>query len=213
MSENHWDATVARGYDQVADEYARLEDNAEWPRMRWLDEILRRLPDRSRVLDLGCGNGVPATAALADRHVAIGVDVSTQQIELARANVPAAEFMVADLLELHYPPSSFDAVVAFYTFDHLQRERLGELFGRISGWLRDGGLLLFSVEPEDKPGVVGQWLSVPMYFSSYTPDTTRRLVREAGFEIVRDALEQQREGTTDVTYLWILARRPAGPPQ
>lgn len=204
---------VARGYDQVADEYARLESAGDWPRMRWLDEVLRRLPDRSRVLDLGCGNGVPATAALAERHIVTGVDVSSRQIELARENVLEAEFEVADLLELRYPGGSFDAVVAFYTFDHLPRESLGELFGRIREWLSGGGLLLFSVEPEDLPGFVGQWLGVPMHFSSYDPDTTRRLVSEAGFEIVRDAVEQQREGTTDVAYLWIVARKPAGAPR
>jgi cyclopropane fatty-acyl-phospholipid synthase-like methyltransferase len=198
---------VARGYDHVAEAYTRLEDPGDWPRMQWLDEVLRRLPGSGRVLDLGCGNGMPATAVLAQRHTVTAVDVSARQIELARGNVPQAKLLVADVLDLRFPAGSFDAAVAFYTFDHLPRERLPELFDRIHDWLGDNGLLLFSVETDDQPGAVGQWLGVPMFFSCHDADTTRRLVREAGFELVLDRIERQREGDKDVDYLWVLARK------
>jgi low temperature requirement protein LtrA len=43
------------------------------------------------VLDLGCGSGLPATRALVDAgHTVIGVDVSREQAERARRNVPEA---------------------------------------------------------------------------------------------------------------------------
>jgi hypothetical protein len=48
MNDDRPQSIVARGYDRVAEEYARLESGAEWPRLRWLDEVLRRLPDGSR---------------------------------------------------------------------------------------------------------------------------------------------------------------------
>jgi ubiquinone/menaquinone biosynthesis C-methylase UbiE len=54
---------VARGYDRVAAPYARLEGAVERPRMRWLGDLLTRLPTGSRVLDLGCGSGIPACGA------------------------------------------------------------------------------------------------------------------------------------------------------
>jgi hypothetical protein len=34
---------VERGYDKVAAEYARLEGDAAWPRMRWLKKLLEQL--------------------------------------------------------------------------------------------------------------------------------------------------------------------------
>jgi hypothetical protein len=83
---------VARGYDRAAEQYARLEGETQWPRMRWLGDLLARLPAGSRVLDLGCGSGIPATKTIAERHTAVGVDISARQVELARANVPAAQF-------------------------------------------------------------------------------------------------------------------------
>jgi cyclopropane fatty-acyl-phospholipid synthase-like methyltransferase len=198
---------VARGYDRAAEQYARLEGAIEWPRMRWLRDLLARLPAGSRVLDLGCGSGIPATQAIAEHHTAVGVDVSARQVELARANVPAAEFRRADILDLEFPPESFDAVVAFYTLDHIPREQLPSLLTRLGHWLRPGGFLLFTAEVDDQPGIVGQWLGVPMFFSSFDAATTRQLVQETGFEILRAEIEAQLEGDREVSYLWVLARR------
>lgn len=130
---------VARGYDTVAERYAALEGAVAWPRMRWLKGVLDQIPRGSRVLDIGCGNGVPATREIAREHEAVGVDVSVRQVELARGAVP-------------------------------------------------------TVEVEDEPGVTGEWLGVPMYFSSFDADTSRRLVREAGFELLADEVEVQLEG-------------------
>jgi cyclopropane fatty-acyl-phospholipid synthase-like methyltransferase len=198
---------VAQGYDTVAERYAELERDAPWPRLAWLDDLLARLPDGSPVLDLGCGNGLPAGERIARRHRLTGVDVSARQIELARRHVPDGEFSTGDILKLAQPPGSFTAVTAFYTFDHIPRERLTEMFGLIHTWLADGGYLLCCVEIEDLPGTVADWLGAPMYFSSYEPGVTRRLLTEAGFDIVRDRIEAQSEGGHEVSYLWLLARR------
>ncbi|MGK5685092.1 class I SAM-dependent DNA methyltransferase [Actinoplanes sp. URMC 104] len=198
---------VARGYDAVAERYAELERDAPWPRLAWLDDLLARLPGGVRVLDLGCGNGLPAGERIVRRHRLTGVDVSPRQVELARANVPAGEFATGDILALDLPRGAFAAVTAFYTFDHLPRERLPEMFGLVHGWLAESGLLLCCVEVEDTPGVVADWLGAPMYFSSYEPGTSRRLLTGAGFDILRDEIVAQLEGGHEVSYLWLLARK------
>jgi ubiquinone/menaquinone biosynthesis C-methylase UbiE len=110
-------ALVARGYDEVAERYARLEDEAEWRRARWLRELLALLPEGSDVLDLGCGAG-QGTVEIARRHRAVGVDVLEVQLERARKLVPRATFVQADMAELDLPPGSFDAVVSFYALGH-----------------------------------------------------------------------------------------------
>jgi ubiquinone/menaquinone biosynthesis C-methylase UbiE len=197
---------VARGYDVVSEDYANLEGAIEWPRMRWLSKVLAELPAGSRALDLGCGSGIPATREIAKEHDVVGVDVSARQIELARRNVPGAEFIHGDIETVNLPPASFDAVVAFYVLDHLPWESHADVLRRIHGWLKPGGLLLLTVETEDEPGVTAQWLGVDMYFSCFDAETTRRLIREAGFETVTDAVEAQIEGEKEVSYLWVLGR-------
>ena len=53
----------------------------------------------------------------------------------------------------------------------------------------------------------GDWLGAPTFFSSFPPETNTRLVREAGFEILRDELVTFREPDGDVTFQWVLAMR------
>jgi ubiquinone/menaquinone biosynthesis C-methylase UbiE len=132
---------VAAGYDEVAEEYARLErPGQEWPRLRLLRELLARVQPGSNVLDLGCGNGVPALREIGRLHRAVGVDISKTQIDLAESNVPSAELLCADVMELDFPPRTIDAVVAFYILDHLPREEHAALLAKLHRWLRPGGL-------------------------------------------------------------------------
>jgi cyclopropane fatty-acyl-phospholipid synthase-like methyltransferase len=179
--------------------------------MRWLRRVLDGLPPGSRLLDLGCGSGVPATREIARTHSVLGVDVSHRQIESARRNVPNGEFRQADVLDLELAEGSFDAVVAFYLLDHIPRQRLSELVSRMARWLKPSGLLLICSEPEDRPGAVYEWLGVPMYFSSIDAPTTTRLIQDAGFSIVTSAIESQLEGNREVEYLWLLARKQRAP--
>jgi hypothetical protein len=46
-----------------------------------------------------------------------------------------------------------------------------------------------------------------MFFSQHDAETTLRLVRESGFDVLRAEVEDQLEGDREVSYLWVLARR------
>ncbi len=81
------------------------------------------------------------------------------------------------------------------------------MLARLHRWLAPGGRLLFTIEPNDEPGVVGDWLGEPMFFSQYDAETTLGLVRDAGFEILERSVASQYEGDPEVAYLWVLAQR------
>jgi cyclopropane fatty-acyl-phospholipid synthase-like methyltransferase len=200
-------ALVARGYDRVADRYEALEPvDREWPRLRWLDRLLEGVPAGERVLDVGCGNGLPATRRIAERFSAVGVDVSAEQLDRARRNVPEAEFVHADVLSAEFD-QPFAAIAAFYVIEHLPRERHAAVFERWHRWLGPRGRLLFTIEPYDEPGQIGNWLGEPMFFSQYDPQTTLGLLERAGFTVIESSVETQLEGDHDVDYLWVLAER------
>jgi cyclopropane fatty-acyl-phospholipid synthase-like methyltransferase len=198
---------VAAGYDSVADRYEALE-REEWPRLRRLRKLLELLPEGSAVLDVGCGNGLPSLAAIAERHRATAIDVSAVQADRARRNVPAATVLHGDALEAVFPDASFDAIVSFYAVEHMPRRRHPELFARFFAWLRPNGLLLFTIEAREAHDTVGEWLGEPMFFSQFSPQETLELLRAAGFEVVSTDLESQLEGENEVEYAWVLARRP-----
>ena len=200
-------ALVAAGYDAMIDTWetwkAQITDD---PRAEWCDELTRRLPDGADVVELGCGGGTAETALLAERFRLTGVDLSDAQLARARERVPEAEYVHADLTTLELEASSLDAVAAFYVFNHVPRDLLAGVFGRIHGWLRPGGLFLASLGASDLPGWTGDFLGAPTYFSGFEPETNRRLLAEAGFERVRDAVVAIREPEGEAAFHWVLER-------
>ncbi len=203
---------VAAAYDSLGEHYLEWSAQiADEPRARLLGEIVRRLPAGSRVLDLGCGAGVPSTRQLASAFDVLGVDISQRQITAARRNVPKATFLVADFAELHFPTGSFDGVTALYTISHVPREQHEELFVQIGDWLTPGGLFLATLGAADSPDWIGQWLEVPMFFSSYGPPKNRQMLLAAGFELVVDEILETNEPEGPVAFQWVLARKRIQP--
>ena len=129
------------------------------------------------------------------------------RLELARAAVPGAAFLRADMTEVDFEAGSFDAVVALYSIAHVPREQHAALFERIARWLRPGGLLLASLGCGDTPGAVEQdWLGAAMFFSSHPADVNRELLAGAGFELLHDEPIAMREDGREATFQWVLAR-------
>ncbi len=201
---------VAAGYDAMAERYLAWSDlRPSAARLRYLALAQDLIPLGADVLDLGCGAGIPMTATLAAGRNVAGVDISAAQIALARANVPSASFIQADLTTLDLPAGSLDAVVAFYSLTHVPRAEHATLFGRIRSWLRPGGLFLASLGVEDAPDEVeADWLGVDMFFSHFSARVSRRLITEAGLLIERADVEAEPEDRHDARFMWVVARAP-----
>jgi SAM-dependent methyltransferase len=199
---------VAEGYDTMAERYLAWSDLRPSPtRLRYLALALELIPPGSDVLDLGCGAGVPMTAALAEGRTITGVDLSETQLAMARSNVPGGTFLQADMTELAFEPASFDAVVAFYSLTHVPRDEQAELLGHVRSWLRPGGLFLASMGADDEPGdVEPDWLGVDMYFSHFGAKANRRLVEGAGLVVERSVLAIEPEDRHNARFLWVVAR-------
>jgi predicted TPR repeat methyltransferase len=202
---------VARGYDAVALRYAEWAGRVDSPAMKWIRELDGALDDRSNVLELGCGRGVPATRDLARRHSVTGVDISAVQVELARHHVPEASFVQGDVMELEIAHGSLDAVVALFLFGHLPSENQRSLCTRIGDWLREDGSLLATF-PTGSAGeeIDPDWLGTAMFFASLGLDAYGALLRDAGLESAHDEVIVQHEpGHGDVAFWWMLARKRA----
>ena len=203
---------VAEGYDRIAERYfAWSDERPSAVRLAWLDRALAVIPPDTDVLDLGCGAGVPMTRALARDRRVTGVDLSSRQLELARANVPEAAFRQADMTALDLPTASLDAVVAFYSLTHVPVAELAGLLAAIHGWLRPGGVFLGSMGAYDSPDEVeDDWLGVPMFFAHPGAKRNRALLRAAGFELETATVEEEPEDRHDASFLWVVARKPGG---
>ena len=204
---------VARGYDALGEGYLAWSlAFADPGRDHMLAAFMGRLPSRARVLDLGCGPGLPSTRLLADRFDVTGVDISETQLDAARRNVPQASFVHGDLADVDFPTESFEGVAALYSVSHVPRGAHGPLFERVFRWLVPGGLFLATLGAGDDPGWIGDWLGQPMFFSSHDADSYRRLLAAANFDLLIDDIMETPEPEGPVPFLWVLAqRRREGP--
>lgn len=205
MSDEHR-RIVESGYDRMAGQYLATKDPEDSLVLGALEELARNLPPEARVLDLGCGAGVPATRWLARRFRVTGVDISAKQLDLARRFVPDATFIKADMTELGFAPGTFDAVVAFHSIIHVPREEHPALLERIHGWLKPGGALLVTLTITEFEGEEGNWREwgAAMRWSHYDRDANLKMLREAGFGLSH---AEPRTGGDGETWLWVLARK------
>ena len=178
---------VRAAYNRCAMDYAqqrRITPGAE------LSFITDRLTPGSKILDVGCGAGIPVSQFLARTFSLTGIDISSTMIALAKENVPAAKFVIADVAKTEFPACRFDAIVSFYAIFHIPRQEHLNLFRRFAQWLRPGGLLLFTVaRQDDGPGYTeDDFFGETMYWSNFGPETYRKFLTETGFRIEQEGV-------------------------
>ena len=204
--------TVARGYNSITGDYLKLVENmGPTVRDKYLKVIFKRLQKNARILELGCGAGIPMTQQLVKRFRVVGVDISREQLLLARGNVPEADFILADMTGLGFADGAFDAVTAFYSITHIPRNEHAALLAGIYRLLKPGGLLVATMGAGDLPdSVEDNWLGAPMFFSHFDGDTNVILVKQAGFDIISAEDENEMEYDQPVCFRWIVANKPEG---
>jgi SAM-dependent methyltransferase len=78
-------------------------------------QFCQSLPSKARVLDVGCGPGIPVTNALVKAGFdVIGLDISPKMIALAEHNVPDAQYTCKSVTHIDYM-GEFDGVIASYS--------------------------------------------------------------------------------------------------
>jgi len=179
---------VRSGYDAISTQYRddQGRPNPAGPESTddyeaWLRDLATFLPPRARVLDLGCGAGVPAARLLVNLGFRVtGVDISAVQVERARSLVPEATFIHADMSVWDCDPASFEAVVTLYALIHVPLPDQRHLFPRLRRWLVPGGYLLAIVGLERWTGVE-DYYGVQMFWDHADTATYLNWLERAGF--------------------------------
>jgi SAM-dependent methyltransferase len=187
---------VRHGYDLVSRAY-RADDAEDGMYADWLDTLETRVAPGSRVLDLGCGCGVPVARRLAPAYAVTGVDLSPIQIARARDLVPGATFVCTDMTTLRFPDESFSAITCFYALIHLPLAEQPILLGDIRRWLLPGGLFLATVGHGAWTGLEKDWLGIAggdMWWSHADAGTYRRWFAEAGLRVELESFVPEGDG-------------------
>lgn len=206
-------AIVERGYDTIAPAYlAWSSPRPTTTRLSYLKRLIDVLPPGAGILELGCGAGVPSTQLLLAHGLKVTAnDISASQILLARQYVPQATLIHGDMASLSFEPNSFDAVVAFYSIFHLPKEEQGGMIRRISGWLKDGGRLLFNLHADEGDKIFDDWMGAKMFSSGLGIEGNREMLKEDGESfIVEDEVAVEKVGSFEERFHWVWAVKKGG---
>jgi cyclopropane-fatty-acyl-phospholipid synthase len=193
--------------------FARPDFTLEQAQEAKLDLVCRKLRLRpgERLLDVGCGWGALVMHAAKHYGVhAVGITLSTQQVELARDRIAAAGLegqCHVEIRDYRDAPrlGPFDKVASIGMVEHVGVDKLPEYFAAVRAALKPGGLFLnhgiVSVDAaRDQPlrdRVEGRLLRRGSFIEQYVfPDG-----RLGPFRAIIDGAEQQGFETRDVESL------------
>ncbi|MFX0100970.1 MAG: class I SAM-dependent methyltransferase [Candidatus Hodarchaeota archaeon] len=149
------------------------------------------LEENARVLDAGCGTGLPFAKYLVDKGFdVLGVDIASRMVELATKNVPGATFREGSITELDFG-NVFQGVVCSYVMLQLDPTSFKQAAARLTSALNNGGLLYMSLnepgpEPFDVDGeVIVEIMGEVMYSRAYTRDEVLDAFRPLSMVLVK----------------------------
>lgn len=195
---------VEKGYDEgsYAKTYKRSASSLDSFEKELINQLIERIPKKSRILDLGCGVGVPYDKYLAGKgHDVVGIDISSKHVAIAQNNVRNAAFVHGDFSKFRFN-KKFDAIVSFYAVFHIPRAEHKKLFKKMHSDLNKNGLILVTLGADDMKLEVNKFIGSKMAWSSYGIEKNKKLLIESGFKILLAAEDCRTEH-----HLWILAER------
>jgi SAM-dependent methyltransferase len=160
-------------------------------RVKWLAKVLGELGiSPKRAIDFGCGTGSATPFLLEELRIEslLGVDVSSESIEVARKKYGSDRASFLSLDE-HRPAGDVDLAFCNGVFHHIPPKERAAAINHVWRSLADGGVWAFFDNNPFNPGT--QWIiyRLPFERDSVTVSAweARRILRDGGFEVLRSS--------------------------
>lgn len=177
-------------YNKIVNCYSECWSNDE--RMHnMLQKFLTLLPERSFVVDIGCGTGRDVKYLIDYGVDAIGIDLSIGMLKEAKRIIPVDKFIIMDMRTLGLPSEMFNGIWACASVIHIpkyQIEMVLKGFYRILK--RDGILFLAMQEGENE-------LFMPdgRFYAYYKREEIKRLLQKYNFQIIDFESNESQKNT------------------
>lgn len=200
-----------------------------------IEAALNLLPPRGRILDIGCGTGIPVSRMLSEAGLNVtGIDISPTMVALAATRIKGT-FICEDMLTFQ-PQGKFAGVVMIFSHLQLDYVSVHSVVDKVASAIEAGGILVFGQMPADRY-VVGDetaYDETGTYVENYpgpfmreiiphfmmSRDGQKRFITSMGLEIVYETVDEFQpaaEGCLSETQQYIIARRnhekPLRPPE
>lgn len=132
-------------YNKISNDWYSDHKSDDW----WVegtDIFISMLKNGSTVLDVGCGAGVKSKYLFEKGLTVTGIDFSEKFIEIAKNNVPGAQFFVMDMKEASSLGTKFDSIFAQASLLHIPKKEIRGVLAILVNQLRVGGYLYIAVK-------------------------------------------------------------------
>jgi len=108
-------------YNKIANTWADYRNESFVSQL--IIDFAEKLNPQAKVLDVGCGTGVPVARFLAEKEFLVtGIDAAEKMIEIALSHqIPNAQLMVSDFFDFQ-PQETFDGILAWDSFFHFPKK-------------------------------------------------------------------------------------------
>lgn len=167
------------------------------------------LPDKAKILDLGCGHGTPVAKLLSERgHRIVGVDRSKALLAVAASELPQHQWVLSDL-ETYEPHDLFDGIVIWDSMFHLPRNEHLKLLKKAYSVLSPAGMLILSSggSENDIPPFTDSMFNREFFYDAFPVSQLLAHCEALGFSVIKSVLVNVPDGKRDKGRLGMVLRR------
>lgn len=197
--------TMGKEYIKNIDDYTAEE----------IDDFMEALPDKGRILDVGCAGGRDSEVFAKQGFDVVGIDLVEQFLEYARNRVPEGTFKKMDTNELEFENKSFVGIWADAVLIHQSREEAKEILEDFYQLLKAEGCVFIAVKRGKGGGTREDDLAegVERHYTYFQKDELEELLKELGFKVEfslanEDYRKDKDESREDIVWVKVCGRKP-----
>lgn len=141
----------SNGYEKIAKEFIEIRgQNIDGIGTSSVQNWIKSFPEKAKILDLGCGTGIPITKVILDEGMKVfAIDSSVTLIKVFQKNFPNTPVKCEAAENSQFFNQKFDGIIAWGLIFLLSKETQIKILQKASDSLNFGGKLLFTA-PKQK---------------------------------------------------------------
>ena len=176
---------IKANYDLIEEQWINTRKTLPEKDLELFELFSNGLCKSARILDLGCGHGIPVAMFLSNKgHRILGVDRSIKLLAYAKNKMPQHKWVLGEL-ESYKPKHKFDGIVIWDSMFHLPREEHIKLLKNAYEALTPDGMLIISSGGSDYdiPEFTDFMFNVEFFYDSLPVSELLRQCEIIGFKI------------------------------
>ena len=133
-----------QSYQATAQQFA--DNVAHLAPITSIEKFFKLLPFNPKIIDLGSGSGRDAKIFTNMGADVLGIDYSSNLIDIAKLNAPLANFELMDIETMNFPASSFDGAWSACSLAHISKKIFPSVIKKIHFILKENGYFYLALK-------------------------------------------------------------------